>query len=123
VVIPQAAFHRAARVIVLHAVTNEGLQAAVVHLDWNLDLHLALRGDHQAADGGAQIEQVGCAVEVELGSFVGFHSKGSGFGVQGSGTEVGEEKFERVTIEFYRRVASVRGVAVGGGSVSFRRLR
>ena len=43
VMVAEAALHRPAGVIVLHAVADERRQLAVVHFDGNLDLHLAGR--------------------------------------------------------------------------------
>ena len=75
VVKPQAALHRAARVVVLHAVADVGGEVAVVQLDRDLDLDLALRHGEHPPHAVGEIELIGRAVEVVKSGLVGIHGE------------------------------------------------
>jgi hypothetical protein len=49
-VVPQAALHRAARVVVLYAIPLEGAYLSVVEFDGHLHRHLTQRGREQRLD-------------------------------------------------------------------------
>ena len=63
-VIAQAALHRPAGAVVLHAVADERAQLAVVHLDGDLHLHFAAGRDEERAQAVGQLELVGGPVEI-----------------------------------------------------------
>ena len=106
-VIAQAALHGAAGVVVLHAVADEGFEAAVVHLDGNLHLDLAA-WEPRAGGGGPGSARAGRRRgRNRAGRRLGFHgvegsrSEGSGFGVRGSDWSRWSRE-ARGRIEFYR---------------------
>jgi hypothetical protein len=63
---PQPPLHRPPRIVVLHAVADERSQLAVVHLDRDLDLHLALGHQQQAAHIVAEVHVIGGPIEIHL---------------------------------------------------------
>ena len=86
-VIAQAALHRPAGAVVLHAVADERAQLAVVHFDGNLHLHLARGRDEERAHAVGQVELVGSPVKVQFDGFEGTHG-GEVSGVRDSGDRV-----------------------------------
>jgi hypothetical protein len=73
VMIAQATLHRPAGVVVLHAVADERLQPAVVHLDGNLHLHFPLGRQQQLAERLRQLQPIGRPFKIEPRRFKGFH--------------------------------------------------
>ena len=72
-VIAQAPFHRAASTVVLHAIADEGCDLAVVALERDLDLELALGDQQQGLHVLGQAHQVGSVVEIPDGGVVLSH--------------------------------------------------
>ncbi len=74
--VSQTALHGTASVIVLNAVSDERLDAAIVHLARHLNRHLALRSTHQTAQPIGQRKLICSLGKVKLGGFAGFHVQG-----------------------------------------------
>ena len=69
--VADAALGRAAAEVVLDAVAGEDLDAAVVHLDREVDGELAARLAQDAAQAGVEVEPVGGEIELLLGDCPG----------------------------------------------------
>jgi hypothetical protein len=68
-VVADPALRRTATQVVLDAVTGEDLDAAIVHVDGEMDGELATRLAQDEAHAGVEIETLGGQVELALGDF------------------------------------------------------